>query len=458
MGEMINIKNVYLLGIGGIGMSALARYFRKAGAAVSGYDKTPTPLTDELIREGMKIHFEENPELIPANPDLVIYTPAIPADHKELIYLKKQGFLLKKRSEVLGMITKGTKTIAVAGTHGKTTTSTLIAHILYHAGWKMTAFLGGISKNYGTNFIQTGVPDYFVVEADEYDRSFLQLNPYISVITSVDADHLDIYHNLEALKKSFADFTSQIEEGGHLILKKNVKLSLTLRKDVSQSSYSVDRGSDYHAEHIRKEGGLFTFDFHSPEGVIRDITPGLPGTFNLENAIAASAVAKILGIDDEDLKESLESYVGVKRRFDLQVQRDDFVYIDDYAHHPEELKACITAVKEIFPGKMVTGVFQPHLYSRTKDLSAAFAKSLDLLDRVILLDIYPARELPIEGVTSSLILDQIRNPRKMICSRESLLDKLQQLKPEVLLTIGAGDIDQLVLPIKELFAKKREPK
>jgi len=445
------IKTVYLLGIGGIGMSALARYFHKLGASVSGYDKTPTPLTDALIREGMDIHFDENPGLIPENPDLVIYTPAVPADHKELVYLKEKGVPLKKRAEVLGLITKGTKTIAVAGTHGKTTTSTLIAHILAHAGVPIIAFLGGISKNYGTNFIQTGSPEYFVVEADEYDRSFLQLYPWIAVITSADADHLDIYHSHDALKRSFGDFISQIEENGHLVLKKNVSLFPDPVQKLNISSYSVPPGADYHAENIRKGNGTLVFDLHFPEGILKDINPGLPGTFNLENAIAASAVALKADVSHDCLKEALESYQGVQRRFDFQVRRNDFIYIDDYAHHPEELKACISAVRDIYPGKKIMGIFQPHLYSRTRDLAEGFAASLDLLDEAILLDIYPAREKPIVGVTSSLILDMMKSPFKMICKKEELLKKLQQRKPEVLLTLGAGDIDQLVGPIRELF-------
>jgi len=447
-------KSVYLLGIGGIGMSALARYFRSLGAAVSGYDKTPTALTDALISEGIGVHFDENPLLIPENPDLVIYTPAVPADHKEMVYLEKKGVPLRKRAEVLGMITKGTKTIAVAGTHGKTTTSTLIAHILRQAGIPVTAFLGGISKNYNTNFLRSEKPEYFVVEADEYDRSFLQLNPAIAVITSADADHLDIYHSLESMRQSFVDFTSRIEPEGHLILKKNVSLEPRLQEDVQMSNYSVEPGADYHAENIRKGGGRFIVDLHSPDSVIRNITPGLPGTFNLENSIAAFAVAHIAGIPGVLIKTALETYEGARRRFDFQVVSDSLVYIDDYAHHPEELKACIRAVKEIYPDKEITGIFQPHLYTRTRDLADQFAASLDLLDEVILLDIYPAREKPIEGVSSALILGKMKCRRKMICSMVSMMEELSKRNPGVLLTLGAGDIDRLVAPVKEMILNK----
>lgn len=455
--ETGSIKSVYLLGIGGIGMSALARFFHGAGAAVSGYDKTPTPLTDDLIGEGMEIHFEEDPGLVPENPDLVIYTPAIPADHAELLFIRNKGYQLKKRAEVLGMITYGTRTVAVAGTHGKTTTSTLIAHILKVAGIPFTAFLGGISKNYGTNYLaQDAAPDFYVVEADEYDRSFLQLSPYAAVITSADADHLDIYRTLSALHQSFEAFTARIETGGRLVLKRDVSIRPQLQHDVTLVSYSTGGPSDYFARNIRKGEGRFQFDLVYGDQNVNDIRPGLPGTFNLENAIAASAVAHFLGVNGEVLRKALESYTGVRRRFDVQIRRDDFVYIDDYAHHPEELNACISAVKEICPGKKVTGVFQPHLYTRTRDLASAFARSLELLDEVILLDIYPAREKPIEGVTSSLILDQIVHSGKRLCSRGELPALLARIKPEVLLTLGAGDIDQLVEPIRLQFSTPSE--
>jgi UDP-N-acetylmuramate--alanine ligase len=456
-------KSVYFLGIGGIGMSALARYFRRLGARVSGYDKTPTELTRQLAEEGIPVHFEEKPELVPDHPDLVVYTPALPKDHKELLFVTEKGFPLKKRSEVLGMITQNQRTIAIAGTHGKTTVTTMAAHIFRTAGKDSIAFLGGISKNYHTNLITpglsvqtlTGSPEYFIAEADEFDRSFLRLYPDIAVVTSADADHLDIYGNLDEVKLSFGKFTSQVQKNGTLILKKGCGVVPENTDNYTVHTYHLEGGADFYPANIRLVKSRFVFDLITPSRTIRNITLGLPGKFNLENAVAASAVAFTAGIPDEMIAQALERFEGVERRFDFQILRDDLVYIDDYAHHPEELKACIRAVKEIFPGKRVTGIFQPHLFSRTRDFADAFAKSLELLDELILLEIYPAREHPIQGIDSAMLLEKVNLKNKKICSKPEVLDELKTLKPEVLLTLGAGDIDQLIKPIQKLFTDNR---
>ncbi|MCK9421255.1 MAG: UDP-N-acetylmuramate--L-alanine ligase [Bacteroidales bacterium] len=453
------IKSVYFIGIGGIGMSALARYFVLRGIRVSGYDKTPTTLTDQLIREGIPIHFEENINLIPEKPDLVIYTPAIPLDNAEFLYYKGKELPLKKRAEVLGMISAPHKTIAVAGTHGKTTISTLIAHILHCANVDFLAFLGGISKNYGTNFLTNSPPyhlttslshqpaTFCVVEADEYDRSFLQLAPFIAIITSADPDHLDIYSHPGNLKKTFEEFTSHIATGGSLIMKQGVGLTSIQKNTYSNYSYSLHNEAGFYAKKVRVEQDLFHFDLVMPDGIIENIVLGVPGWFNLENAVAALAAGHLLGIDEAYLKDALRSYRGVQRRFDFRIRNDNLVYIDDYAHHPEELRACISAVRAMYPGKKITGVFQPHLFSRTRDLATGFARSLELLDELLLLDIYPAREKPIKGVDSRMLLDLVQLKIKKIVTKNEVVSLLEKNKPEILLTLGAGDIDQLVNPI-----------
>jgi len=465
------LKSVYLLGIGGIGMSALARYFMSMGVKISGYDKTSTPLTDQLMIEGMNIHFEENIDLIPDKIDLVVYTPAIPSGHKELDYLIQKKLPLKKRAEVLGMISDKGKTIAIAGTHGKTTTATLIAHILKIAGIDMMAFLGGISKNYNTNFISSSLPRRFaprnkahqligpstcvVVEADEFDKSFLKLHPSVAVITSADADHMDIYGSLNDMKNTYREFTGKLKPGGDLILKKCVDIGPLQNTEIHVFSYDVEDEADYFATHLKVNNGTYFFDLQTPAGIISELTVGIPGRFNLENAIAALSVAHLLGIPEEVMRDSLKSYKGVHRRFDFHCRRPGFVYMDDYAHHPEELKACIGAVKEVFPDKRITGVFQPHLFSRTRDFADAFARSLELLDEIILLEIYPARETPIEGIDSAMLLNKIRSTNKTLCTKENLVEELILRNPEVLLTLGAGDIDQMVSPIIEAFENKR---
>jgi UDP-N-acetylmuramate--alanine ligase len=455
-------RSVYFLGIGGIGMSSLARYFHRCGVEVSGYDKSPTALTHQLIVEGIPVHFDDNPDLVPDRPDLVIYTPALPEDNHELQFVIAQGFLLKKRSEVLGMITRNAKTIAIAGTHGKTTITTLVAHLLKTAGTDSIAFLGGISKNYHSNFITSGLSDhlsagspaYYIVEADEFDRSFLRLFPDIAVITSADADHLDVYGNIDEVRLSFGEFTSHIRKNGTLIQKKGIGIIPEKAGNYTLQTYHLEGDADFFPENIRLKNSRYIFDLVTPARTIRNIIFGLPGKFNLENAIAAAAVAYTAGIPDEVIAQSLLTFEGVERRFDFQVIRDDFVYIDDYAHHPEELKACIYAVREIYPSKKITGIFQPHLFTRTRDFADSFARSLELLDKLILLEIYPARENPVAGIDSAMLLEKVQLQNKKICSKSDLPGELRSGKPEVLLTLGAGDIDQLVKPIRELFTNK----
>jgi UDP-N-acetylmuramate--alanine ligase len=460
--DMNSYKVVYFLGIGGIGMSALARYFHRYGVQVSGYDKTPTALTHQLIEEGIPIHFIDDPALVPSHPDLVVYTPALPKDSKELQVVIENGFLLRKRAEVLGLITRQAKTIAIAGTHGKTTITSMVAHIMQTARKESVSFLGGISKNYHSNLILsdsfnplTPNSGYYVVEADEFDRSFLQLYPDIAIITSSDADHLDIYGCVEEVRLSFGEFTSHIQENGTLVLKKGIGILPQKTENYTIYTYSIDKGADFYPEQIRLKNNRFVFDLVTPTRRIMNITLGLPGKFNLENAIAAAAVAYTAGITDEDLSRALLTFEGVERRFDFQVIQDDFIYIDDYAHHPEELKASINSVKEIYPSKKITGIFQPHLFTRTRDFADAFARSLELLDELILLEIYPARENPIPGIDSEMLLRKVQLKNKKICSKADLLAELKSAKREVLLTLGAGDIDQLVKPIRELYTNKR---
>jgi UDP-N-acetylmuramate--alanine ligase len=454
--DLQKARSVYFLGIGGIGMSALARYFALQGVAIAGYDRTPTPLTSTLAREGMKIHFEEDLRSVPKGADLVIMTPAIPPEHKELRYFREHGIPVMKRSEVLGMICSRFRTIAVAGTHGKTTISTLIAHMLKSAGIPHIAFLGGISKNYGTNFLISknafNSDPWCVAEADEFDRSFLQLAPDIAVVTSADADHLDIYETHDQLLDSFAEFISRVRLGGTIILKKGTGV-VPNNSDAKICSYSLNETADYHAEKMSIHEGAFHFDLVTPGGTEKGYLSGMPGSFNVENAVAAAAAGHAAGIPGELTRDAIKTYKGVQRRFDLQISRKDLIYIDDYAHHPEELKACITAVRELYPGKKVTGVFQPHLYSRTRDFADGFADALSLLDSLILLPIYPARERPICGVTSRLIYDKVSLNRKMMTGKAELINDLKQCKPEILLTLGAGDIDQLVKPIVKAFGK-----
>ncbi|MBI3502658.1 MAG: UDP-N-acetylmuramate--L-alanine ligase [Bacteroidetes bacterium] len=457
-----NIKYVYFLGIGGIGMSALARYFNAMGKSVSGYDKTKTPLTDELVAEGIEVHFDDNVDAVKSeirnskSEVLIVLTPAVPKEHSELKYFQKNEYIIRKRSEVLGAITEQAFTIAVAGTHGKTTTSSLIAHILKSSEVDCTAFLGGITQNYGTNLLlseklkkkKSKIKPIVIVEADEYDRSFLTLRPDIAVITSVDADHLDIYGDKKEMEKSYAQFASQVKEGGLLIVKKGVDKVLGVEKNENKVTYSLQHSSDYYARKIAIKKGEYIFDAVTPEQAIRGVVLGIPGKHNVENAIVSVAVAQRMNIFTGNIKNAMATFKGVKRRFEYHIKTKELIYIDDYAHHPEELRACILAVKEMYPQKKIMGVFQPHLFTRTRDFANEFARSLELLDELILLDIYPAREKPIEGVTSEMLLDKIRTKNKKLVSKKELVKEIKEREIEVLITLGAGDIDTLVEPIK----------
>lgn len=455
-----DIKQVYFLGIGGIGMSALARYFASQGIAVSGYDRTSTALTAELEREGIAVHYQDDPARLPANLDvadsLVVYTPAVPATHQELNTLINRGFSIHKRAEVLGIICNSRRTIAVAGTHGKTSVSTMTAHILKSSALGCAAFMGGISKNYHTNLLldSTG-SEWIVAEADEFDRSFLHLKPELAVITSMDADHLDIYGSHEKVIESFKLFASQVKEGGALVLKKGLSLGTNLLVNHKIYSYSIKETADFCAENIELKEGFYQFDLVSPELRIEKLVLNYPGLLNVENAVAASALALLSGVLPDDIRRALATYSGVKRRFDIHLNNEMFVLIDDYAHHPEELRATIQSVRDIYRGKTLTGVFQPHLYSRTKDFAEGFAGSLDLLDEVVLLDIYPARELPMEGVTSDLIFKQIKNKNKVLCTKTELEKLAGSFKPGIVIMMGAGDIDTLVEPVKEQLLKRK---
>ena len=432
-------------------MSAIARYFKFRGYEVSGYDRTPSELTAELEKEGIAIHYEDNPEYVPKNAEetLVVYTPAIPHDMGELVYVLKHGYKVVKRSRILGEITQGQRCLAVAGTHGKTTTSTLLAHIFESSGEGCSAFLGGISKNYGSNLL-TAPNDVVVAEADEFDRSFLQLHPEIAVITAMDADHLDIYSDLEHVKEAFKAFASQVT--GTVIRKYGLDItSDDTRAKIRTYSYD-DARADFHAENIRKdECGGITFDLVYPEGRINDCRTGVPGWVNTENGIAAAAIALAYGLEPEKIREALGTFAGVKRRFDVHYNRPGHAYVDDYAHHPAEIRASIESVRKLYPNRKLTGVFQPHLYSRTRDFAEGFAESLSLLDELIMLPIYPARELPIEGVSSALIYEKVVCPVKQLVSKDQLLQVLSHREGEVILTLGAGDIDALVPKVAEML-------
>lgn len=453
---------IYFLGIGGIGMSALARWFLKKGLTVAGYDRTPTSLTDGLQSEGVSIHFEDNVERIPEavlkdkDKTLVVFTPAIPKDHREHAYLTVKGYTILKRSEVLGLITKGYKTIAVAGTHGKTTTSSMVAHILKQAGKNMVAFLGGITANYQSNLVMQGEINedtIVVVEADEFDRSFLRLFPHVAIVTSADADHLDIYGSHENVLISFKDFIKQIKEGGSLIIHESVAETLSNEiTHVKKNIYSMSRGQ-FFAGNITTSSGFFEFDLHG-FAAVEHIQLGVPGFHNVENAIAASVAVNQFGIAPAAIASALSSFKGVKRRFEFIVRNDKSVYVDDYAHHPAEIEAFITSLKSLYPNRKTTVIFQPHLYSRTRDFASEFSRSLSLADELVLLDIYPAREAPIAGVDSNLILKNVTAPVKVQCAKKDLLSTLENMDLDVVATVGAGDIDTFVEPIKEMLSRK----
>lgn len=447
--QLENISTVYFLGVGGIGMSALARYFKLHGCAVSGYDKTKTLLTSTLETEGISIHYAPNPELIPPHTDLVVYTPAVSAANPEWEAIQKMAVSTMKRAEVLGLISNSGQCLAIAGTHGKTTTSAILAHIFqFHFG-DVSAFVGGILSNYQTNFLYGKTNNYFVVEADEFDRSFLHLQPTFAVVNSVDADHLDIYGEEDALLTSFKDFTQRIKPGGALIKNAAIQLEFDVA-GVKEYTFGVETPSDFRAENVVITEGRYQFDFHHPHGSCANFSLGLPGNHNIENALAASAIAILCGIPDIEISKAIASFTGVKRRFEITRNQENLIYVDDYAHHPTEITRILESAREMYVGKELTVIFQPHLFSRTRDFEADFAKALSGFDRVLLLDIYPARELPIEGVTSQRLLSKITHPNKAVLAMDEVVDYLKKNHFEVLFTLGAGDIDTLVEPIKEL--------
>ena len=457
--DVNTLKSVYFIGAGGIGMSALVRYFLSKGKKVGGYDRTPSELTMKLIEEGADIHYEEAPEKIPAefkDPEstLVVYTAAMPEDHILLQYFRKHGFTIYKRAQVLGMLTRSSKGLCAAGTHGKTTTSTMTAHLLHQSQVGCDAFLGGISKNYGTNLLLSDDSAYVVIEADEFDRSFHWLSPYATIITSTDADHLDIYGTEEAYLESFNHYTSLIQPGGSLVIREGIRLQPRLQEGVRLYTYSSESG-DFHAENIRIGGGEIVFDYVSPLGNISDVQLGVPVAINIENGIAAMALAQLSGVSNEEIKTGMASFRGVDRRFDFKIKTDKVVYLSDYAHHPEEIKQSILSMRALYGDKKLTGIFQPHLYTRTRDFYLEFAESLSLLDEVILTDIYPARELPIEGVSSQLIYDNLRpGIDKILCTKEEVIDILKKKEIEVLMTLGAGDIENYAPQICEILNER----
>lgn len=446
-------KSVYFIGIGGIGMSAIARYFKFKGLEVSGYDRTPSELTAQLEKEGIGVHYEDRPDLVPADPEstLVIYTPAIPASLGELQFVNKGGYRVIKRSLALGEITAGQKCLAVSGTHGKTTTSTLIAHILTESGEGCSAFLGGISKNYGTNLLMSRT-DTVVAEADEFDRSFLQLHPYIAVIIAMDADHLDIYGDLEHVQEAFRTFAGQVS--GTVLKKYGLPVSEKDTKAQIKTYHFDNPQADFYGTNLRLDStGHYTYDLVYPGGVLKDIKVGAPGWVNVENSIAAAAVCLLQGSEPAAIRSAIGTFQGVQRRLDVHVNTPSLTYVDDYAHHPQELATAISSLRGIFPGRKLTAVFQPHLYTRTRDLAPEFAQALSAVDKLILLDIYPAREEPIPGVTSEIILKDVTAPEKVLIRKEELMDYLAKEKLDVLATFGAGNVDRYIEPITELLSK-----
>jgi UDP-N-acetylmuramate--alanine ligase len=453
------INKVYFLGIGGIGMSALARYFMVNGKQVAGYDKTSTQLTDELVKQGMKIHFTDSVNEIPEGffnkaDTLVVRTPAVPEDHSEYQYFVKNEFNILKRAQVLGIIFNAFKGIAIAGTHGKTSSSTFTSFFLQKGGIDCSAFLGGISKNFQSNLV-LGKSEYVVAEADEFDRSFLQLNPFVSLVTTVDADHLDIYKDFNEIKETFQQFVSQTLPGGTVILKTGVELKVP--EWCKKLTYSLDNpASDVFASDIKIEDGKYTFSLNTPSGKIDGLKLSIPGKTNIENTVAALSVCYAVGIDLKKLVKAVPELRGVVRRFDIQFQSDKTIYIDDYAHHPRELDAVIGSLRDLYKGRKITGIFQPHLYTRTRDFADDFAKSLSALDELILLDIYPAREKPIPGVTSDMLIEMVSIAAKHRCSKINLLNTLKELNIDVLLTVGAGDIDQMTEPIKKMLTEREK--
>lgn len=452
MNPLTNIKRIYFIGIGGIGMSALARYFNTQGVIVTGYDKTPTALTADLEKEGIAIHFEDDINKIDKEATVIVYTPAIPADHSELNFFRDNGYLVVKRSDILNWITENAFTIAIAGTHGKTTTTSMTAHILRHTGFGCNAFLGGIASNYNTNF-WSHEKNVVVVEADEYDRSFLKLAPNVAVVTAVDPDHLDIYGTAEEVLKAFGQFTDKIKEGGILIQKMGTEFNVnTNNKAVFTYGYNKDKAS-YHTQNLSVVDGSYHFDIVHPAGVLKNVVLNMGGLHNVENATAAIGIALSLGIDEQKIKDAVASFKGVKRRFEYKVKTENKVVIDDYAHHPEELSALISGVRSLYPNEKMVLIFQPHLYSRTQDQAAGFMEVLDKADEVILLPIYPARELPIEGVTSDMLLEGMKIENKKVMSKEAMLEWAKTTSHKLIVMAGAGDIDVCINQVQDLYTK-----
>ncbi|MBP5341320.1 MAG: UDP-N-acetylmuramate--L-alanine ligase [Bacteroidales bacterium] len=464
----------YFLGIGGIGMSALARFFHQRGDTVSGYDRTPSPLTAELEAEGIGIHYEDRPDLLPDGIDLVVYTPAVPQELNEFQELKKRGVKMEKRSQVLGELTHGKKCIAVAGTHGKTTTSAMISHLLSKAPCGCSAFLGGISKNFGSNLHIDHKSEYMVVEADEYDRSFLQLHPHMTVITATDPDHLDIYGDHEHMMEAYLQFANQTDPDGHLFLKEGIFRTLDgeefveyghehhhhgetkhLTLNAQYSTYTAHGiEADYYAINVRTYNGNLFFDLRTPDGVFFDLELDGTALYNVENAVVASAVALSCGLDQYQLRSGLKSFTGVRRRFDYRIREKELVYIDDYAHHPQEIRSTLESIRYLYPGKRVVGIFQPHLYTRTRDLADGFAEVLGTLDELVMMPIYPAREKPIAGVTSSMVLRKVPGMSKYLCTPDQVLELVPALCPDVVVTLGAGDIDRLVPRLENVLREQ----
>jgi UDP-N-acetylmuramate--alanine ligase len=459
--EFKNIEGIYFVGIGGIGMSALAIYFTKGGYSVAGYDRSESRITLSLIENGCTICYEDDINNIPAlfthaNKDkvIIVYTPAIPVENRILSYFRNNGFKVHKRSEILGEISVNTDTLAVAGTHGKTTVSTMIAHLLKQSHVDCSAFLGGISKNYDSNLI-IGEGRYTVMEADEFDRSFHRLKPLMAVITSLDADHLDIYGDLSTMVTAYNEFCNKIRPGGKLVVNKNIRNKIIVPEGITCFTYGLDNSSDYYAFNIAHSLDYYRFNIKTPETIIEDLHFAFPGIINIENFTAAIAIALMCGVTEQEIRKAVILFQGVKRRFDIRINFPGLTYVDDYAHHPEEIRACITAIKEYFRGRKISGIFQPHLFSRTRDHADGFASILDELDDVILLPIYPAREKPIEGVSSEMIFERMKSPRKRLLKKEDIPGMLDVSKLDVLVTIGAGDIDSLVGPIEEKLRKER---
>lgn len=447
-------KNVYFIGIGGIGMSAIARYFKFKGLNVSGYDKTESELTDTLQKQGIDVHYEDNVDFIPKDVEntLVVYTPAIPHDMGELVYVQEHGYKVLKRSKILGEITDGERCLAVAGTHGKTTTSTLTAHILTESGEGCSAFLGGISKNYGTNLLMSH-SNAVVAEADEFDRSFLQLHPEIAVITAIDADHLDIYGDISHVLEAFKAFASQVH--GTVITKLGLDITAEDTKAKILRYHYNDSRADFYARNQRPDSlGYFSFDLVYPGGVMENVKCGTPGWVNVENSVAAAAICLTYGVNPEAIRHAIGTFQGVKRRLDIHLNTEKISYIDDYAHHPKELATAISSMRDIFPGRKLTAIFQPHLYTRTRDFAEGFAEALSKVDKLILLDIYPAREEPIPGVTSEIIYDKVTAPEKVLLKKEELMGYLEKEPVDVLVTFGAGNIDRFIEPIEDMLKKR----